>query len=320
MRRIVQGWDAHQIPFYLVAIAAGAGVGLAFPGVAPVLEHSIEPVLMLLLFATFLGVPLTEVGRAFRDIRFLGTVLVANFVLVPLAAWGLSRFVADDQGLLLGVLLVLLTPCIDYVIVFTGLAGGARASLLAAAPLLMLAQILLLPAYLFLFAGPDVLAVIDIAPFAEAFLLLIVIPLATAALVQILARRHRTGRVIETVMAGVMVPLMMATLAVVIGSQIAAVGSQITALLRVLPLYAVFVMIAVTIGKLAGRVARLDVRSTRAVMFSAATRNSLVVLPLALALPPSLAIAPLAVVTQTLVELVAMVILVRAVPAISPTT
>lgn len=37
------------------------------------------------------------------------------------------------EGLLLGVLLVLLTPCIDYLIVFTGLAGGARARLLAAA-------------------------------------------------------------------------------------------------------------------------------------------------------------------------------------------
>ena len=71
------------------------------------------------------------------------------------------------------------------------------------------------------------------------------------------------------------------------------------------------------IGLLAGRVARLDVPSTRAVMFSAATRNSLVALPLALALPDSLSIAPLAVVTQTLVELVAMIVLVRLVPRIA---
>jgi ACR3 family arsenite efflux pump ArsB len=52
-------------------------------------------------------------------------------------------------------------------------------------------------------------------------------------------------------------------------------------------------------------------------MFSVATRNSLVVLPLALALPPSLGLAPLAVVTQTLVELVAMVVLVRLVPRLT---
>lgn len=314
----IEWWDRHQISLYLVAIVVGAAIGLAWPQTAPVLEHSIEPVLMLLLFATFLGVPLVEVGRAFRDLRFLSTVLVANFVLVPAVAWGLSRFVADDRGLLLGVLFVLLTPCIDYVIVFTGLAGGDRSRLLAAAPLLMLVQILLLPLYLLLFAGGDVLDVIDIGPFAEAFVLLIVVPLATAALVQALARRHRAGEVVKAVTAGAMVPLMMATLAVVIGSQIAAVGAQALTLLRVVPIYIAFVVIALALGKLAGRLARLDVPSTRAVMFSAATRNSLVVLPLALALPTSVGIAPLAVVTQTLIELVAMVVLVRLVPRLAP--
>ena len=80
---IVERWDKHQIVLYLVAIAAGGAVGLTLPQIAPTLEHSIEPVLMLLLFATFLGVPLIEVGRAFRDIRFLSTVMIANFVVVP---------------------------------------------------------------------------------------------------------------------------------------------------------------------------------------------------------------------------------------------
>ncbi|MFY9633432.1 MAG: bile acid:sodium symporter [Cellulosimicrobium cellulans] len=317
MDKAVKWWDSYQIPLYLAAIAIGAIVGLSAPQLAPALEHSINPVLALLLFATFLGVPLIEVGQAFRDVRFLGTVLVANFFVVPAIAFGLSRFVADDRGLMLGVLLVLLTPCIDYVIVFTGLAGGARARLLAAAPLLMIVQMLLLPLYLFLFAGSDVLAVVELGPFLDAFLVLIVAPLAAAALVQALARRHRAGQITEAVMAGAMVPLMMATLAVVIGSQIAAVGSEVLTLVRILPLYIAFVLIAVMVGKVAGRVARLDVPATRAVIFSVSTRNSLVVLPLALALPGSLSIAPLAVVTQTLVELVAMVVLVSIVPRIT---
>ncbi len=315
--RAVDWWDRHQIALYLIALVAGAATGLALPQLAPGFEHSIEPVLMLLLFATFLGVPLIEVGRAFRDLRFLSAVLVANFAVMPLIAWGLSRLVADDRGLLLGVLFVLLTPCIDYVIVFTGLAGGARAQLLAAAPLLMAVQIVLLPVFLYLFVGGDVLHVIDIGPFVEAFVLLIVVPLAAAAALQALSRRHRSGRRVEGVMAGAMVPLMMATLAIVVASQIAAIGSEVVSLLRVVPIYVVYVVIALAVGLLVGRVGRLDVASTRAVMFSTATRNSLVVLPLALALPSSLAIAPLAVVTQTLVELVAMVVLVRVVPRIA---
>ena len=70
----------------------------------------------------------------------------------------------------------------------------------------------------------------------------------------------------------------------------------------------------VLVGLLAGRVFRLDVPATRALAFSGATRNSLVVLPLALALPPALALAPAVIVMQTLVELVGMVALVRLLP------
>ncbi|KDA06939.1 arsenic resistance protein [Microbacterium sp. CH12i] len=318
MSAMVEWWERHQVALYVAAIGAGIAIGLIFPAVAPVLSGATNPVLALLLFATFLGVPLIEVGRAFRDFRFLGTVLVVNFVAVPLIVFGLSRFVVDDQGLLIGVLLVLLTPCVDYVIVFTGLAGGARARLLAATPLLMLLQIVLLPGYLWLFAGGDTVAHIDLEPFVEAFLILIVIPLTAAAIVQALARRHRVGRVIEEVFAAAMVPLMMATLAVVVGSQIAGVGSQAVALLRVVPLYAAFLVLMLLIGVAAGRVVRLPVPETRAVVFSGATRNSLVVLPLALALPGPLAIAPLAVITQTLVELVGMVVFLRLVPALTP--
>ncbi|PRA83326.1 arsenic resistance protein [Microbacterium sp. MYb66] len=315
---MVEWWERHQVALYVAAIGAGIAVGLIFPAVAPVLSGATNPVLALLLFATFLGVPLIEVGRAIRDFRFPGTVLVVNFVAVPLIAFGLSRFVADDQGLLIGVLLVLLTPCVDYVIVFTGLAGGARARLLAATPLLMLLQIVLLPGYLWLFAGSDTVAHIDLEPFLEAFLILIVIPLTAAAIVQALARRRRAGRVIEQVFAAAMVPLMMVTLAVVVGSQIAGVGSQVVTLLRVVPLYAVFLAIMLFVGVAAGRVVRLPVPETRAVIFSGATRNSLVVLPLALALPAPLAIAPLAVVTQTLIELVGMVVFLWLVPLLTP--
>src|SRR5699024_11297352 len=104
-------------------------------------------------YASFPSVPSSKLRSAVRDIAFLAGLSVLNVVLVPIVVYGLSRFVADDQALLLGVLLVLLTPCIDYVIVFSGLAGAAHDRLLAAAPLLMVLQMLLLPVYLGLFVG-----------------------------------------------------------------------------------------------------------------------------------------------------------------------
>lgn len=319
MRAGAEWMERHQVPLYLAALVLGAAVGLLVPAVAHPAELAINPVLGLLLYATFLGVPFAKIGQAFRDWRFLSTILVVNFVLVPVVVFLLSRIVAHDQVLLVGVLFVLLTPCVDYVIVFTGIAGGAKERLLAAAPLLMLAQMLLLPVYLWLFVGAEFVQAVDLAPFLEAFLLLIVLPLVSAGLTQLAAARTRSGAAVQEVVLGAMVPLMMLTLAVVVASQISGVGQQIGALLLAIPVYVLFAAVMVPIGAATGKIARLDVPARRAIVFSGATRNSLVVLPLVLALPAAFDLAPLVVVTQTLVELIVMVVFVRLVPRLVPT-
>jgi ACR3 family arsenite efflux pump ArsB len=310
--------EKHQIGLYLAAIISGGAAGWLAPHSAGALEQAINPVIGLLLYATFLGIPFAAIGTAIRDLRFMATVLILNFAVVPVVVFALTRFIAADQALLIGVLMVLLTPCIDYVIVFTGLAGGASDRLLAAAPVLMLVQMLLLPLYLMVFVGPDIVSVIHPGPFVQALVGFIVVPLALAALTQALARRAKAGRVIMALMHTLMVPLMMATLAVVVGSQIVGVRQELGALLAVVPLYAAFLLVMVPVGMLAARQARLDVPASRAVVFSGATRNSLVILPLALALPEPLALAALVVVTQTLVELIGMVLLVRFLPLLVP--
>jgi ACR3 family arsenite efflux pump ArsB len=318
MRGSVEWMERHQIALYVAGLALGAVVGLAWPVVAHPAELAIHPVLALLLYATFLGIPFSRISRAFTDWRFLSTILVVNFVLVPAVVWLLSRIVAHDQVLLVGVLFVLLTPCIDYVIVFAGLAGGDEEKLLAAAPLLMIAQMLLLPLYLWLFVGSEFVGSVEFGPFVEAFVLIIALPLVAAALTQLAAARTRIGLRVEEAVMGSMVPLMVATLAVVVASQVAGVGARIGSLLLAVPVYVLFAAAMVPVGMLAGRAAGLDAPGRRAVVFSGATRNSLVVLPLVLALPSAFDLAPLVVVTQTLVELVAMIVFVRAVPRIVP--
>lgn len=318
MRAIVERMERHQIPLYLGGLALGAVVGLAVPAIAPGAERAVTGVLALLLYATFLGLPIERIGGALRDRRFLGTLLLTNFVLVPLVVWPLSLLVADDRALLIGVLLVLLTPCIDYVIVFTGIAGGDAERLVAASPLLMLGQMLLLPAFLWMLAGEELARAIDLAPFLEAFAFLIVLPLLAAALTRRASGRSPLARRVGGGMQDAMVPLMVATLAVVVASQIAGVGDRLGDLLRTVPVYVLFAAAMGAFGLLAGRLARLDVPGRRALVLSGVTRNSLVVLPLALALPAAYALAPLAVVTQTLVELIVLVMLVRLVPRLVP--
>jgi ACR3 family arsenite efflux pump ArsB len=77
-------------------------------------------------------------------------------------------------------------------------------------------------------------------------------------------------------------------------------------------------MVMAPVGRVVGSLFGLDTGGRRAVLFSGATRNSLVVLPLALALPAGFEIAAAVVVTQTLVEVIGMVLYVRLVPRLVP--
>ncbi|GGS35888.1 arsenic resistance protein [Actinokineospora fastidiosa] len=315
---MVERMEHHQIAIYLAAMAAGGLLGWALPAAGPGLAHAINPVLGALLYVTFLQVPAAELLRSLRDGRFLSATLAVNFLLVPAVVAAMVGFLPADQAVRIGVLLVLLTPCVDYVIVFCGLAGGSSQRLLAATPLLLIAQMLLLPVFLYLFLGAELADIVEPGPFVEAFLVLIVGPLTLAWATQAWAARAPAGRALSGAAGTAMVPLMAATLLVVVASQVPRLDGNLADVAAVIPFYAAFLVIMAFAGWAVARVFRLDVPAARAVVFSGATRNSLVVLPLALALPDRLALAAGVVVTQTLVEVIGMLAYVRAVPRLLP--
>ncbi|MDT0300647.1 arsenic resistance protein [Streptomonospora wellingtoniae] len=315
---LVAGMERHQVAVYVGALAVGAAVGRAAPTAGGGLEHAVTPVLGALLYVTFLQVPAAELLRSVRAGRFLAATLVVNFAVVPLVVAAMFAFLPDDRAIRLGVLLVLLTPCVDYVIVFSGLAGGSSRRLLAATPLLLVAQMVLLPGFLWLFMGAGLAGVVEAGPFVEAFAVLIAGPLALAWLTQAWAARRRAVRKAADVVGMTAVPLMAATLLTVVASQVPGLGGSLADVARLVPFYVLFLVVMAFAGLVVVRLFRLDVPAGRAIVFTGATRNSLVVLPLALALPDSLAAAALVVVTQTLVEVVGMVVYVRAVPRLLP--
>ncbi|WP_158852086.1 arsenic resistance protein [Saccharothrix deserti] len=312
------GLERYQVPVFVGALAAGLLVGWAVPGATPVLEHAINPVLGALLYVTFLQVPVIGLAHSLRTGRFLAATLVVNFVVVPLVVAAMFGLLPADQAVRLGVLLVLLTPCIDYVIVFSNLGGGSGQRLLATTPLLLITQLLLLPLYLMIFMGAPAADLIQTGPFIEAFLVLIVIPLALAWLTQAWAARRPAGRKFTDRATKTTAPLMAATLLTVVASQVPKLGDSTSEVAAVIPFYVAFLLFMAFAGMGVSRLFRLDTPDSRAVVFTGAARNSLVVLPLALALPEASAVAVAVIVTQTLVEVVGMILYIRTVPKLLP--
>lgn len=308
--------EARQVTLYFLAIIAGAVLGLTVPA-ASAFESIINPALAAMLFATFLQVPLAEVGAALRNVRFIGALVVANFVAMPVVSAGLIQFLPADPMLRLGVLFVLLTPCIDYVITFTHLGRGNARLLLAMTPMLLVLQMLLLPGYLNLMLGGEVSNIVEAGPFLHAFIWLIAVPLALAAAVQALARRSEAVAKVGTMLDLLPVPATAFVLFIVLASVMPQIGLAQSAALHAAPIYIAFALVAPLVGKLAASLMRLDPVSARAVSFSASYRNSLVILPLAFAVPGGVPLLPAVILTQTIVELCFLPVYVRLIPRVS---
>lgn len=296
-------FEKRQILIYFAAVLLGALVGVSFVH-ATRLEAVINPALALMLFVTFLQVPLTALGQAMRNLRFLGALLAVNFLAVPLMVAGLIPFAPADPLIRIGVLIVLLCPCIDYVVTFSHLGRADARLLLAATPVLLLAQMLLLPLYLGVFLDDAAAALVRPEPFIHAFLWLIAAPLALAGAVQLWSGRSQPGARFASALGVLPVPATALVLFVVIAAVVPQLSAAIPATISVLPLYIAFGILAPIIGWLLARAAKVEPAAGRAIAFSAGTRNSLVVLPLALAVPGAIPVVPAVIVTQTLVELV----------------
>lgn len=305
--------ERHQVWIYFGCFALGVLAALGVSGTEG-LEALINPALALMLFVTFLQVPLADIGKGFRQTRFLAALLTANFVAIPVLAFLLSRLAMDDALLRLGVLMVLLTPCIDYVITFAHLGRADARLLLTSTPILLVAQMALLPVYLALFLGEEAAQLVSIGPFIHAFVWLIVAPLVLAGLAQLWAARSATGKRVNAALGLAPVPATALVLFLVAAAIVPVLGAAADHALSALPLYVAFAVIAPMIGWGVATAFGLRTEAARAVSFSSATRNSLVILPLALAVPGAMPVLPAVIVTQTLVELLAELVYVRVAP------
>lgn len=180
--------EKNQIGVYAAALISGAVMGLLSPAIGMFVEPAISFMIAILLFSMFCQIPFLKLREALTNGRFMGALLLVNFVLTPVLVYILTSVFPQPAPVLLGVCLVLLTPCIDYVIVFTQLGKGNERLILASTPILFVVQMIMLPFYLWLFLGSEAAEMVKVGPFVEAFIFLIIVPLLLALAAQFWAK------------------------------------------------------------------------------------------------------------------------------------
>ncbi len=307
------------LPLCLMAVALGLLAGALWPGRTGVLSGLIWPALALLLFVTFLQVPMLHWRPGHGGKRYLWASAAGNFLLVPLLVALLLQLSPDNPALRLAVCLVLLAPCTDWFISFTHLARGNTQLAVVSSPLLLLGQVLLLPLWLLVLLGTPALAVFRPSDLLVAFGAVVLLPLLLALAVQhLLENLNRAPS--EALLGPCNALLLSVVLFLICASQVAPLLADPQWFVAQLGLlYAAYAVAALGLGLLLARLFRLRYAPARTLVFSLGTRNSFVVMPLALVTQQP-GLAATAVALQALMELTAMLAYLRVVPRLLPVT
>ncbi|MFD2132207.1 arsenic resistance protein [Pseudogracilibacillus auburnensis] len=261
------------------------------------------PFLFLMLYGLFLTIPLQQLKRAFLNIQFLGANTIINFIWTPVMAWGLgSIFLADYPALWIGFIMLMVTPCTDWYLAFTGIAKGNVSLSTSVLPINLILQVVLLPVYLLLFAGT--IETIPISTLVESILIVLVIPFALARLTQFLLRK-------KSVLNNKIIPFFANAqiffLSLAIMAMFSSQGSYLLENLEVIYILIIpvllFFIINYIIGRLVGKFLKFSYDDSVSLNMTIIARNSPVSLAIAVTAFPDQPLIALALVIGPLIEL-----------------
>lgn len=139
-------------------------------------EYIIMPALIIMLFLVFIQIPLKDITKSFRNFKFTLTAVCINFIWTPIIVFVLGKlFLTNSSDLLIGFIMLMVTPCTDWYLIFTGIAKGNVALGASILPLNFVLQLVLLPIYVFIIGGSSVQ--IDIGNLTQGVLISLLIPL-----------------------------------------------------------------------------------------------------------------------------------------------
>lgn len=302
---------------FIIFLAVIIGIGFGqFDIVRDHAESFIVPFLMAMLYIAFLQIPINEVKASFRNFSFTITSVIINFVWTPIFAWVLaSLFLADHPALFIGFIMLMVTPCTDWYLIFTNIAKGNVALSTAILPLNLILQVVLLPFYLLIFAGST--GVIELSFLVESVLVVLFIPLMLAVITKAFLKNYPVIR--DTFLTKISVfPIIFLSLAIV--AMFASQGHLLLVNLDLIGIILIpillFFFINFIIGQKVGKIMNFSNANKVSLSLTTLARNSPIALAiamtafsdqpliaLALIIGPLLELPILAVITQILLLL-----------------
>ncbi len=293
-------------PFFIICAAlCGLLLGCTTdPGSFSV--RLIEPFLMVLLFCVFLSADGEKLKNAFLNLRFTMTALAVNFVWTPLFTFCLGLlFLGNSADLQIGLMMLMVTPCTDWYLVFTGLADGNTELGASVLPLNLLLQILLLPVYLLLFFGSSIET--GAGATVLSIVLVLLLPFALSLLLKLGSRRYKTLRTTTGWLkaAGDHIQLVFLCLAVMamFASESRSVLANPGLFLQLMAPLAVFFAVNFMLVRRMGQTMKMAAEDITALNFTTLARNSPLSLAIAVAAFPDRPLISLALVIGPLIEL-----------------
>jgi ACR3 family arsenite efflux pump ArsB len=298
---------AEKAQSFIILAAAVAGIALGhLPSVAERAGALIVPLLMLMLVGVFLHIPLQDVRTATQLRRVATASLIINFLWTPLFAWLLGwLFLGGHPALWVGFLMLMVTPCTDWYLVFTGIAKGNLPLSTALLPVNLVLQLLLLPVYLFVLAGA--VFPVDWSLILRSIALVLVVPFVVANAIRYLVVRYRSAshleqRVLPPVQSAQIILLVLAIVAV-FASEGQALTQQPEVLLQLLLPIALFFGVTLGLAFVVSKWMRSSFENFVSLGFLTLARNSPIALAIAVVAFPDEPLVALALVVGPLIEL-----------------
>jgi len=295
--------------FQSLIILAAVLIGLAMSQITQIAEQAgqfILPFLLLMLLGVFIQLPLREIAAAFKHGKVTGLSLLINFVWNPLFAWLLGWiFLRQQPALWLGLIMLMVTPCTDWYLVFTNIARGNVALGTALLPWNLFLQLLLLPLYLLLLAGT--LIPLEWSVLVRSVIVVLLLPLLTAVLLRRLLLHWKGVDWLERRLLPKIQPGQILFLGLAITAMFASEGAALLesplVVLALLPPVLLFFVVNFALVYWAARLTRLSYADYAALCCTTLARNSPIALAIALVAFPEQPLIALALVIGPLIEL-----------------